>query len=59
MKLLILLLLILPLSAAPVPDLSVGRPFPNFSLEEISSGESKGLRSSLGKKTILHIFASW
>ncbi len=47
------------LSAAPVSDLKIGSPFPGYSLANIANGEAKSVRSYFGKKTILHIFASW
>ncbi|MDB4438117.1 hypothetical protein N9195_00860 [bacterium] len=39
--------------------LNVGGPFPNFELTNVASGEAVKTRSHLGKKTILHVFASW
>ncbi len=47
------------LAAAPVSDLKVGSPFPGYSLENIANGEAKSVRSYFGKKTVLHIYASW
>lgn len=59
MRFLFAFLLVLRLPAAPIPDLSVGSPFPNFSLANVSGGQIKPVRSYLKKKTVLHIFASW
>lgn len=56
MKLLSFFLLMLPLSAFP---LSEGEVFPNLTLDDIANGEAKGVHSYFGKKTILHVFASW
>jgi hypothetical protein len=53
------MLLMVQLSATPVPNLKVGAPFPNFELIDVSTGRSVKTRSHLGKKTILHVFASW
>lgn len=58
-KFLLPLLTTFQLSATPVPKLNVGGPFPNFELTNVASGEAVKTRSHLGKKTILHVFASW
>ncbi len=53
------MLMMVQVSARPVPNLEVGAPFPNFELNDISTGESVKTRSQFRKKTILHVFASW
>jgi len=58
-KLFLSLLVALPLRGIAVPELSVGKAFPDFELGEVSGGEMKGVRSYLREKTVLHVFASW
>ena len=59
MRFLFLVLLSLKLSGAEMSDLKVGSPFPGYQLENISNGKVNSVRSYFGKKTILHIYASW
>ena len=53
------------LPAQPLPTvqspgwLEVGQPFPDFPLPRLDDGEPSSISAFHGKKTILHLFASW
>ena len=59
MKYLLAAFLVLRLTAAPVPDLTVGKPLPGYHLDNVATGEAESVHAHLGKKMVLHIFASW
>lgn len=47
---------------AAVPEdmrIEVGKPFPDLLLPTLADGRPASLASFRGKKTLLHIFASW
>jgi hypothetical protein len=53
------------LPASPVPPrqgpswLEVGEAFPDFPLPRLDDGTPSSISAFRGKKTILHLFASW
>lgn len=49
--------IVIPVRAEP-PKLEVGEPFPVMRLPSIEDGRGRTL-PVLGKKTVLHVFASW
>jgi len=49
-----------PVTPMQSPDwLEVGQPFPDFPLPRLDDGEPSSISAFRGKKTILHLFASW
>jgi len=58
--------LILVSCGPPVPvtvpsdvSIEVGKPFPNLILPSLEDGKPSSLIQFRGKKTLLHVFASW
>jgi len=45
-------------SGAGAPRLDVGKPFPAMTFPDLD-GQPKSIADFLGKKTVLHLFASW
>ncbi|MEX2579953.1 MAG: hypothetical protein WD342_12920 [Verrucomicrobiales bacterium] len=45
--------------SANAADLSVGQPFPFQSFPSMEAGSPLSVTQFQGKKTVLHIFASW
>ena len=39
--------------------IEVGRPFPNLTLPALEDGSPASIANFRGKKTLLHVFASW
>lgn len=52
-------LIISQLAAQTTPDLKEGNMFPNFELENVATKKVAPISHHFGKKTLLHIFASW
>lgn len=59
-------LMLLAACAAPEPaaipldvTIEVGRPFPNIALPRLEDGSPASIAQFRGKKTLLHVFASW
>jgi hypothetical protein len=49
-----------PVSPSQNPGwLAVGRAFPDFPLPRLEDGQPSSISAFRGKKTILHLFASW
>lgn len=50
-----------PLKVDMPPDvkIEVGRPFPNLVLPLLEDGRPSSIVQFRGKKTLLHVFASW
>ena len=40
-------------------SIEVGKPFPNLLLPSLKDGRPASVASFRGKKTLLHVFASW
>ena len=40
-------------------QIEVGRPFPNITLPTLANGAPASIAQFRGKKTLLHVFASW
>lgn len=40
-------------------SIEVGRPFPNLALPSLADGSPASVAQFRGKKTLLHVFASW
>jgi len=45
--------------AAPLPDLSVGKSFPEILLPRSNDGSLESLAQHRGKKLMVHVFAGW
>jgi len=44
---------------AMAPRIQVGKPFPDLSFPSLIDGKLTSVSAFRGKKTILHVFASW
>lgn len=45
--------------APPPPRIQVGQPFPDLRFPALADGKLTSISAFRGKKTIVHIFASW
>jgi len=48
-----------PLMAASLPDLSVGKPFPQIVLPRSNDAALESIAEHSGKKLMVHVFAGW
>jgi hypothetical protein len=46
-------------SDSPIPQIEVGKPFPGLFFPSLEDGKLTSMSAFLGKKTIVHVFASW
>lgn len=48
-----------PALAGPTGLIEVGRPVPALVLPDLETGRPDSLRNRLGRRYVLHVFASW
>jgi hypothetical protein len=50
---------LISVNALPASNLAVGQPFPSILLPSLLDGKPLSVKDFQGKKTVLHIWASW